>query len=276
MTKAGVPIAWPTIPYVDAATGTITRTTSIGFPAKAHNVRREPRASLRFSDATGSGADSRRQVLVRATAKCSGEVVTSVEGREDYWRRVYRCQPAGKMYGANAASRYFFDWYNFRLVLTVTPVTLQVREPGTFSGPMVAASRIPAAPVADVAREFPHYRSVVLSWLDADGAPRSARVSAAAVAGSEVLPLAVEDGEPVRSGPASLLCHSHDDRLWRLRSFVSTGEVVRTPEGWAFRPARFLPGASPRIPALVRMMRDARAIAGRYLAVRGRERPEVP
>jgi hypothetical protein len=273
VSKAGVPIAWPTIPYVDPDTGRITVTTSIGFPAKARNVRREPRVSLLFSDPTGSGAASRPQVLVRGTAVCPDEVVTSVEGREDYWRRVYRCQPAGKMYGANAAARYFFDWYYFRLVLTITPETVEVREPATFPG-FMASARVAGGPIADVGRELPHYRSAVLSWVDGEGAARSARVRA--TAGTEILRLEIPDGEPLQSGPASLLCHSHDEQLWRLRSFASTGELVWSPDGWLFRPVRFLPGASPRVPALIRMMRDARATAGRYLAARGLERPDVP
>jgi hypothetical protein len=39
-------------------------TTSIGLPHKAYNVRRNPRVALLYSDPTGSGLDSRPEVLV--------------------------------------------------------------------------------------------------------------------------------------------------------------------------------------------------------------------
>src|ERR687890_324661 len=80
MSRSGTPVTWPAVPMVDAVTGTITLTTSIGAPRKALNVRRDPRVALLFSDPTGSGRTDLPQVLVRGTAVCPEEVHGSPAG----------------------------------------------------------------------------------------------------------------------------------------------------------------------------------------------------
>jgi prepilin-type N-terminal cleavage/methylation domain-containing protein len=58
-----------------------------------------------------------------------------------------------------------------------------------------------------------------------------------------VLPVEIPGGTPVQPGPASLLCHRHDENLWNLKSLLVRGTLTRGGGGWIFRPERFVPGA---------------------------------
>jgi hypothetical protein len=132
---SGTAIAWPTIPLYDRAAGTFTVTTSIGFPTKAFNIRRNPHVAMLFSDPTGSGRQAPSQVLVQGLATCPDEIVTGTQGLEAYWRLLYARQPAGRLYGSTPLGRRLFDWYYFRLVITVTPTAVSVRGSSTAQRP---------------------------------------------------------------------------------------------------------------------------------------------
>lgn len=272
ITKAGVPIAWPTVTLYDKTNGTFTVTTSIALPVKAINVRRDPRVSLLFSDPTGSGSDALPQVLVRGRAHSPDEVRTGPAGLEDYWSRLYQRQPAGRIYGANAVTRRLMDWYYLRLVITVTADSVAVRDPIVAEHHMPRVALAGTSAAARTAAELPRYGSGVLSWLDTDGGPSSTRVRPTVDADGRLL---LDRSAELRPGPASLLCHSHDDRLWSQRSFVTVGSAQRGDECWIFVPDRFIEGASRRPWRMLGMFRDARSTASRYLAKRGLPRPAV-
>jgi hypothetical protein len=92
---------------------------------------------------------------------------------------------------------------------------------------------------------------------------RRARVTGPGAAGR--LRLFVPPEDQLRSGPASLLAHSHDERLWSLRSVVVVGELFDA-DGWTFRPERIVRGAGSASPlAVVREIGRLRASAGAYL-----------
>ena len=96
-------------------------TTSISLTQKVFNVRRNPRVSLFFSDPTASELKNPPAVLVQADAEAPDEITTSVEGFADELRRVYKWQPASRVYSSNPLLRYFMDWYYMRLVIYATP-----------------------------------------------------------------------------------------------------------------------------------------------------------
>ena len=272
VTKAGVPIAWPTVTLYDVDGGVFTVTTSVALPTKAVNVRREPRVSMLFSDPTGSGSATLPQVLVRGRASCPDVVRADPAGLEDYWARLYARQPAGRIYGANPLTRALMDWYYFRLVITVVPESVEVRDP------VAADERLPPAPVAGggvparIAAELAHYRSDVVTWIAPDGGPASTRVRPTVGTAGGLL---LADNLDLTAGPASLLCHAHDDRLWSQRSFVAVGSLERTDGRWAFMSERFIEGSSTSPLRALRMFREARATTRRYLARRGLSRPAV-
>jgi hypothetical protein len=290
--KDGTPIAWPVMAVRDPGTERFTVTTSIGFPTKAFNVRRDPHVSMLFSEPSGSGLDRPPRVLVQGTATCSDEIVTDPADLADYWRTLYTRQPAGSLYGRTALTRRFFDWYYFRLVVSVTPRRVTVEDPAIPSAVTPSAAGHGLAAVDPVVRAMGHsmgfpagstafadasrcvgrYPSAVLTGLDADGFPRSTRVRPAASGGSFALP----SSTGLQEGPASLLCHRHDERTWRLSSVVVVGDLRERGGHLFFDVRRVVPGASANPVRLAAMMRDARRTAGRYLARRGLERPSVP
>jgi len=231
-----------------------------------------------FSDPTGSGSATLPEVLVRGRASCPDVIRTDPAGLEAYWARLYERQPAGRIYGANALTRRLMDWYYFRLVITVTPQSVEVSQPVDVRDPLVADGRMSPARVpetgaaARTAAALADYRSAVLTWVDADGGPASTRVRPTVGADGRLL-IAGDAG--VRAGPASLLCHSHDERLWSQRSFVTVGSLHRADGRWAFASERFIEGASRSPLRVVRMFRDARSTTRRYLGKRGLSRPTV-
>jgi general stress protein 26 len=276
VSRSGTPIAWPLV-TVRNDDGTFTFTTCIGFPAKAYNIRRDPRVSLLFSDPTASGARSRPQVVVQGTATCPDEVVTSPATVERFWRQLYERQPAGTVYGANPLVRRLFDFYYFRLLITVTPTRVWTVDPAPTDGP-IAVPRPPRSahdPASDVQRQLRRYTSAVVSWID-DIGPRSLRVGVDGVQPDGALRLRLPAGQPLTEGPVSLLCHRHDERMWNMSSFNATGRLHRRRSGWVFVPERYLPGASNDPRGLIAFTRSCRATTDRYLAARGLPRPQVP
>ncbi len=135
LAKDGTPITWPTLPFFDDAAGTFVVTTSVAFPQKVLNVRRDPRVSLHFSDPTGSGLTNPAIVLVQGTAEAPDKVDTSIRGYEDRLRTVFQRQPSGAIYSSNPFMRYYFDWYYMRLQIVVTPRLIRWWPGGDYAQP---------------------------------------------------------------------------------------------------------------------------------------------
>jgi hypothetical protein len=126
-----------------------------------------------------------------------------------------------------------------------------------------------------VARELRRYDSAVVAARDADGYPVSVRCVPVADASGGTFSLPLPDGLGCLAGPAWLLCHSHDDRFWSLRSFGARGSLERTPDGWRFRPIALVPGLGGFVP-MIRLFVGGRRRARRYLNSRGLVPPAVP
>ena len=121
------------------------------------------------------------------------------------------------------------------------------------------------------------FDDAVLSGVGPDGYPVSVRVRPRPDHGRRLLVLPDELPAAFVAGPASLLCHSHDRRLWNLRSFLIRGGLEQSVHGWVLRPVALVPGTG-MAGALgdIRAFIAARRRAGRYLARRGLQRPAVP
>jgi hypothetical protein len=121
------------------------------------------------------------------------------------------------------------------------------------------------------------FESVVLTGIDAEGYPYSVRNRPRIDPFERVLLVELPAGTPVQPGPASLLCHRHDENLWNLRSFLARGTLVRGDGEWIFRPERFVPGAGIGGPiGVARFVAGSRKTARRYLEKRGLPRPRIP
>jgi hypothetical protein len=273
LSRSGVPIAWPTSPLL-RPDGTLLITTSIALPQKAYNIRRDPRVALLFSEPTASGLEGAPQVLVQGTAVCHDEVVTDVSGNADYWRRLMERQPISKTYSANPLTRRLFDWYYMRLLITVTPTAWSTRPP-LGPGPATVLSGASEGLVAAALRHFAGFASTVLASRTEDGAPTLRRIRVTGPGADGDLALAVPDGADLRPGPAGLLSHAHDEKLWNMRSVGVVGELRSAGSGWALRPERIIGGVQATPVAVVRQLAGLRRTARGYLEKRSLPRPEI-
>lgn len=120
LTKNQTPSTHPVTAWYQPGADHITITTSIGFPHKIDNIRRNPRVALLFSNPTGSGLPSGGAVMIQGDAT-PDDHLTVVEGLEDFWQRMFAWQPRSKAYHKTKLSRYLFDWYYIRVQISVTP-----------------------------------------------------------------------------------------------------------------------------------------------------------
>lgn len=128
----------------------------------------------------------------------------------------------------------------------------------------------------ELERHVPTFASAVLTTIDPDGYPASVRCRPRLDPAARVLQLDLPASPALAPGPASLLCHSHDARLGGLRSCVVVGELQRGADGWALRPARFIPGVGvDGILGAIRFVVQGRRAAARYLARRKMARPRI-
>lgn len=117
------------------------------------------------------------------------------------------------------------------------------------------------------------FDEAVLTVVDADGYPASIRVRSQSYDGSTgELRFTPPDSVHAVEGPANLLCHSHDEKLWKLQMLTVKGRLENRDGTWVFRSERFEP---PSKLAVVSFIRNARNSAQKYLDKRGLDRPEV-
>ena len=130
---------------------------------------------------------------------------------------------------------------------------------------------------AEVRQHLRGFSSPVLTGVDGDGYPFSIRCVLELDETQQVLRLSLPGSTRIGPGPASLLCHGHNDLLWDLRSFMVRGTLEPTGgETWLFRPSRFVPGiGTGGVAGMVRFALAKRRAAGRYLGRRGMPRPRI-
>jgi hypothetical protein len=126
---------------------------------------------------------------------------------------------------------------------------------------------------AEAANWLGKFDEAVLTVLDADGYPLSVRVDAHAYdAGTGRLPAALPDVLDAAEGPANLLCHYHDEKLWKLKAIQVRGRLEKRDGEWDFVTTSFEP---PSKLALFAFLKGTGVAARKYLDRRGLKRPEV-
>ena len=125
----------------------------------------------------------------------------------------------------------------------------------------------------EIQRESRRFDSAVLTTVTPDG-PISVRCHPKADTTRRVLE--IHDPDDSMPGPASILYHRHDERLWKLRSCLILGQLGEDDDEWLFMPERLVPGMGVGgISSYIRFLRQGRRTATRYLEVRGLARPAV-
>ena len=128
----------------------------------------------------------------------------------------------------------------------------------------------------EIVKYLPQFSSAVLTSVDGEGYPVSVRCHPQPDSAAQVLRIGVPAGIGMRLGPAALLCHSVDEKLWDLKSFAVRGTLEQDGNDWIFRPTHFVPGFGLEPGDTERMTVEAQSAATRYLEKRGLSRPVVP
>lgn len=129
---------------------------------------------------------------------------------------------------------------------------------------------------AEILQRLPEYKNAVISSVNAEGYPSSVRCKPEPDSDMEILKVKIPCDVHIQPGPASLLCHKHDEGFWNQHSFIVWGRLEQKDGDWIFHPLRFTPGASPDMLNLVRFVMAARHAAKQYLEKRGLPRPAIP
>ncbi len=131
-----------------------------------------------------------------------------------------------------------------------------------------------------ITKNLKKYQSAVLTGIDAHGYPFSVRCVPEMDKSAQVLRVQLPPGVQLQAGPASLLCHQHNELLWNMESFLLRGSLKQDEQGWKFQPQQFIPGTpGAGLKALlpsVRWLLASRGTAKRYLEKRHLPRPSVP
>jgi hypothetical protein len=120
--RDGTPQIWPVSPLL-LGDGRLLLCTSIGFPQKVFNIRRNPKVSLLFSEPTGSGLSNPGAVLICGEAVADDRViadVTSLPILGELTRIVMERQPASRFMSSLVGRRVFPSYY-WRLAIYVEP-----------------------------------------------------------------------------------------------------------------------------------------------------------
>jgi hypothetical protein len=129
---------------------------------------------------------------------------------------------------------------------------------------------------SEAAKWLAGFPEAVVTIVDVDGYPVSVRQYAWRydAATGELL---VQIPETLRAaqGPANVLCHYHDEKLWNLRAIQIKGRLEQRCGEWAFVSTAFTPPASGQLRSLWQLGKRMRTSANNYLRRRGLERPQV-
>ncbi len=128
----------------------------------------------------------------------------------------------------------------------------------------------------EIVKHLGKFPSAVLTGIDADGYPFSLRCTPQLDDSRKVLLIARSGAALIQTGPAGLLCHSHNDQLWEIKSIQILGRLEQAGQNWVLHPERFIPGGG--IQGQISQMQilwKARSDAKKYLQKRGLPWPKV-
>jgi len=117
---------------------------------------------------------------------------------------------------------------------------------------------------AEAAKWISKFSEGVVTALDSAGYPVSVRQTSLAYdAATGTIPVTIPEALDAVEGPASLLCHFHDEQLWNLSAIQLRGRVEKRSGQWVFVTTAFTP------PSMWQMVKNVRASTKKYLADRG-------
>ena len=128
---------------------------------------------------------------------------------------------------------------------------------------------------AEAAKWLAKFPEAVVTAVDTDGYPVSIRQTAPHYdAETGQMPVAWPPDLTVAEGPATILCHSHDEKAWNLKAMQIKGRLERRAGEWTFISTAFTPPSGMLI-AFWQFSKNGRAATRRYLDKRGITPPTV-
>jgi hypothetical protein len=128
-----------------------------------------------------------------------------------------------------------------------------------------------------ILKYLPLFSSAVLTGFDSQGNPFSVRCHPLPDEMRKIIRVQIPPGVGVRPGPACLLFHQHDQRLWNLKSFVVRGRLQNDDAEWYFTPLLFIPGMGIEgIRSYIGFILNGRKKTREFLERRNLERPKIP
>jgi hypothetical protein len=129
---------------------------------------------------------------------------------------------------------------------------------------------------SEAAKELAKFPEAVLTALDPAGYPVSVRqVAPRYDPATGEFTVRWPSDLPVAEGPATVLCHHHDENLWNIRQMRINGWLERRADEWVFSSTEFRRPPRSQLTVFWRMGRDMRRAGRRYLVRRGLEMPTV-
>jgi hypothetical protein len=120
--RDGMPQTWP-VSAMLMQDGRLMLCTSIGFPQKVFNVRRNHKVSLLFSEPLGSGLSGSGAVLICGDAAADNKVISDMTATPELAalvRTIFERQPSSTLMSSFVGRRMFWPYY-LRLTIYVTP-----------------------------------------------------------------------------------------------------------------------------------------------------------
>ena len=127
----------------------------------------------------------------------------------------------------------------------------------------------------NIVKQLSNFPNAVLTGIDTGGYPFSLRCTPHVDEIRKVLLITHSGDEHIQPGPAGLLCHSHNEKMWSLKSFQILGSLELAEQGWIFHVERSIPDSSQGLIDRIKGLNKPFADAKKYLEKRGLPRPKV-
>lgn len=220
------PQTFPLSPFYDPDAESVVVTSPPAFSGKVEAVRDNPNVSLLFY-----GVDD--PFVLHGRGRIRDD---DLEANAEYVQELIQSEPPSpKQDGFSKTvsllesrlGRFLFGWYALRIVVEVTPESIEPVDG--------RAASLPPWPEQGIdASEARSYERLAFTAVDSDGRPTTRSVRGVVVDDDAAVldvPLTVEDGQP-----ACLLCHWHSPGLDELGQRLLRGRCRQTDGGVAFYP----------------------------------------
>jgi hypothetical protein len=297
LTRAGAPVTVPSTPYL--GDGTIDVSTGLSYPAKAERARRNPKVALLFADTIGAGSASAPAVLVQGHAAVRD---ADLQANTDRYVRVAMQKLPSATKGQPKFLLRRLRFYYARIWIEIVPQRILwwssralAEQPQVWlapaeralprsdpdpSGRQPAAWLSPPAQWREVAaralRELPF---ADLTFVDEDGYPVCLPVTAGELSGEDVELVLGAGAPPLRTGPACLTVHGHDERFTTQENHTLVGSLGVDAPGARLRVERALADWSltgSRAQVAIGFMRKGRKLTPRLKSEAARRGQRVP